>query len=68
MNFKKNINMIKTGKNSLIIDFAWTFTGDLEQFEGEKKYKAFLKEMYISSKTSFLLLNKEEEEFLRNYK
>jgi hypothetical protein len=48
------------------IDFRWIFTGDTEPCEDDQKYKDFLKEMYKSSTSSFLIL--EEEEFLKNYK
>lgn len=58
--------MLMREKVNTRIDFRWIFTGDTEPCEDDQKYKDFLKEMYKSSTSSFLIL--EEEEFLKNYK
>jgi hypothetical protein len=60
--------MPKRKKNNLSIDFMWIITCDAEPCEDDRKYKTFLKDMYKSSTSTFLILKKEEEEFLKNYK
>jgi len=60
--------MLKREEIGMNIDFKWIFTGGAEPCEDDRKYKTFLKEMYKSGTNTFLLLEKEEEEFLKNYK
>jgi hypothetical protein len=60
--------MTKMGKNSLIIDFTWTFTANSVQCEDDQKFRTLLKEMFIASTTPFLLLRKDEDELLKIYK
>ena len=60
--------MLKREEISMEIDFRWIFAGGEEPCEDDRKYKIFLKKMYKSGTNTFLLLGKEEEELLRNYK
>jgi hypothetical protein len=67
----KNLNMPERKKNNRSIDFRWIFIGETElydtaPFEDDRKDKAFLKKTYKSSTNKFMLLKKDEIEFLKN--
>lgn len=60
--------MKKEDENKIIFEFRWIFTPDTETKEENKKYKSFLKKMYLESVTSSLVLKNEESRLLSNYK
>jgi hypothetical protein len=49
-------------------DFVWIFSENSEDYEDDKKFRDFLKKMYLGSQSSFLILKQEEEYILKKYK
>jgi hypothetical protein len=45
-------------------DFEWVFSSETEDIEDDKKFKKFLKESFVNSTNSRLLIKKWEEQFL----
>ncbi len=57
--------MVKKQEIDMRIDFMWIFSADTVPCEDDQKFKDFLKEMYKSATSSFLVVKKDEEKFLK---